>query len=93
VNLLVLMFVPITMLFGFITGILGFVSAILSLPFAFFTHALLTYQLKVVDIFASLPFSSLEINYFPIWIALLVYVIYGIAVLKLYKKPHSALAE
>lgn len=80
VNLLILIFVPITMLFGFITGMLGFVSTILSFPFAFITNALLTYQLKVVDIFASLPFASIEINYFPIWIAVLVYIIYGVII-------------
>lgn len=62
VNLLILMFVPLTMLFGFITGMIGFVSTILSLPFAYITNALLSYQLKVVDIFASLPFSAIEIN-------------------------------
>ncbi|MFQ5661721.1 MAG: ComEC/Rec2 family competence protein [Candidatus Paceibacteria bacterium] len=78
VNLLILMFVPLTMLFGFITGMIGFVSTIFSLPFAFITNALLTYQLKVVDIFASLPFAAVEINYFPIWIAVLVYIIYGL---------------
>ena len=82
VNLLILVFVPITMLFGFITGMLGFVSTIISLPFAFITNALLTYQLKVVDIFASLPVAAIEINYFPIWIAVLIYIIYGIVIWK-----------
>jgi len=66
------------MLFGFITGMVGFVSTLLSFPFAFVTNVLLTYQLKVVDIFASLPFAAIEINYFPIWITILVYVIYGV---------------
>lgn len=80
VNLLILVFVPITMLFGFITGMLGFVSTIISLPFAFITNILLTYQLKVVDIFASIPFSAIEINYFPIWIAIFIYIIYGIVI-------------
>lgn len=78
VNLLILVFVPITMLFGFVTGMLGFISTVFSLPFAFITNFLLTYQLKVVDIFASLPFASIEINYFPIWIAVLIYIIYGL---------------
>ena len=82
VNLLILVFVPITMLFGFITGMLGFVSTILSFPFAFITNALLTYQLKVVDIFASIPFSAIEINYFPLWIAVLIYIIYGLFIWK-----------
>lgn len=83
VNLLILVFVPITMLFGFLTGMIGFVSTLLSFPFAYVTNALLTYQLKVVDIFASLPFAAIEINYFPMWIAILVYIIYGLFMLKL----------
>lgn len=86
VNMLILIFVPITMLFGFITGMIGFVSVFLSLPFAYITNAFLTYQLKVVDIFASIPFASVEINYFPVWIAILVYVIYGLFMLKLKSK-------
>lgn len=78
VNLFILVTVPVTMLLGFLTGVVGFVSTLLSFPFAFVTNALLTYQLKVVDIFASLPFAAIEINYFPIWIAVLVYIIYGL---------------
>lgn len=78
VNLLILVFVPMTMFFGFLTGIVGFINAFLSFPFAFITNALLTYQLKVVEIFASLPFASVEIKYFPIWLAILIYMIYGL---------------
>ena len=36
VNLLVLLFIPATMLFGFLTGLLGFLSSALSMPFAFY---------------------------------------------------------
>lgn len=86
VNLLILMFVSITMFFGFITGILGFISVFISLPFAYITNALLTYQLKVVEIFASLPFASIKINYFPIWFAILIYIIYGIFIWKFRNK-------
>ncbi|MEK7589972.1 MAG: ComEC/Rec2 family competence protein, partial [Patescibacteria group bacterium] len=78
VNLLILVFIPITMLFGFITGMVGFVSTFFSLPFAFITNALLVYQLKVVEIFASLPFASIEVNFFPVWMVILVYLIYGV---------------
>lgn len=83
VNLLILAFVPMTMFFGFLTGIVGFINIFLSFPFAFITNALLTYQLKVVEIFASLPFASVEINYFPIWLAILIYMIYGLFMWKL----------
>jgi|TARA_Y100000310_G_scaffold75933_1_gene72352 competence protein ComEC len=88
VNLLILMFIPLTMLLGFLTGMIGFASTLLSFPFAFITNALLMYQLKVVDIFASLPFSAIEIDYFPLWAAVFVYIIYGLFILKL-NKPDS----
>jgi len=78
VNLLILVFIPITMLLGFLTGMVGFVSILLSFPFAFVTNMLLTYQLKVVDIFASIPFAAIKINHFPIWAAILIYAIYGL---------------
>ena len=78
VNLLILVFIPITMLLGFLTGMVGFVSILLSFPFAFVTNMLLTYQLKVVDIFASIPFAAIKINHFPIWVAILIYAIYGL---------------
>jgi len=87
VNLLILASIPITMLFGFLTGIIGFMSTFLSLPFAFVTYALLTYQLKVVDLFASLPFASLHVNSFPLWGALLLYALYGLLIWKLNEKP------
>jgi len=41
VNLLILIFVPLTMLFGFLTGMIGFLSIALSLPFAFITYGFL----------------------------------------------------
>ena len=86
VNMLILAFVPLTMLFGFLTGVLGFVSTILSLPFAYVTYALLTYQLKVVELFASLPFASLHINHFPVWAMLFIYMVYALLLWKLYVK-------
>lgn len=76
VNLLVLIFIPVTMLFGFLSGLIGYVSLILALPFSYLTYGLLTYELKVVDIFASLSFASFHITYFPFWLMLVVYGIY-----------------
>lgn len=77
VNLLILVFVPATMLFGFLTGAIGFVSAFLSLPFAFVSYTLLAYQLKVVELFAALPFASLSLPAFPGWLMILFYGLYG----------------
>jgi len=77
VNLLVLVFVPITMLLGFITGVTGLLFPLLALPFAYVTYGLLSYQLTVVELFAKLPFASVEIKSFPLWAMLLIYALYG----------------
>ncbi len=55
VNLLVLPFVPIVMLFGFLS-ILPFVGP----GFAFITSGLLIYIIEVVNFFANLPYSNLS---------------------------------
>ena len=59
VNLLVLPFIPLTMLFGFLAGTTGFISTILSFPFAFIAHLFLWYELKVVKIASAIPFASI----------------------------------
>ncbi|MFC1757118.1 ComEC/Rec2 family competence protein, partial [Patescibacteria group bacterium] len=82
VNLLILFFVPATMLFGFLTALTGFVSTLFSIPFGWITHVLLAYELKVVDLFASLPFASFSIDSFPLWLMLLLYVGYAILIFK-----------
>ena len=86
VNLLVLITVPATMLFGFLSGVLGFVSTLLALPFSYISYFLLSYQLKVVEIFAQLPFASVHIEHFPLVFMLLFYVFYGFMLFKVYKK-------
>ncbi len=74
VNLLILPLIPMTMFFGFVVGMVGFVSSLVALPFTFITHLLLWYELKVVEIFAALPFASISISYFPLWLMALVYI-------------------
>ncbi len=73
VNLLVLMFVPMTMFFGFVTGLLSYIWMGFSLPFSYITHFLLSYELKVVEFFADIPFASVKISYFPFWLMLGIY--------------------
>ena len=86
VNMLVLIFVPITMLFGFLTGMFGFLSTFLSLPFAYISNALLSYELWIVDIFASLPFASVQIDTFPLWAVILLYAMYGLLIFYFMKR-------
>lgn len=82
VNLLILIFVPITMFFGFITGGLGMISASLSVPFGWISYAFLQYELWVVEIFAKLPFASFSIEKFPL---ILMIIIYAIIIYKIKK--------
>ncbi|MBU1046560.1 ComEC family competence protein [Patescibacteria group bacterium] len=78
VNLLVLMSVPFAMLFGFFTGLFSYIWIGLSLPFAYVTHFLLSYELKVVEIFAQIPFASIKVPYFPLWLMLGIYILFFI---------------
>ena len=80
VNILILAFIPLTMLFGFLTGAISFIGVAISLPFAFASYALLSYELKVVEIFSSLPFASISVPYFPAWVMVGVYAAYGIII-------------
>jgi len=76
VNLLVLAGIPLTMLFGFLAGMVGFISTTVAVPFAFVAYGLLAYELAVVEWFAALPFASLTIPVFPLWLAVLWYGLY-----------------
>ncbi len=77
-NLLILSIIPATMFFGFFAGVFSFVSKLVAFPFSFITYGLLEYELKVVEFFAHLPFASLKISFFPLWLAVAVYVAYAV---------------
>lgn len=72
VNILILGTIPLTMFLGFVTGLLGLVSFYLSIIPAVFTYVFLWYQLKVVDIGASLTFGAVSLPAFsPIYLVLI----------------------
>jgi len=82
VNILILGFIPVTMLAGFITGLVSFFSGWFAWIGGSLTYVLLWYEIGVVEFFAHLPFASLKISYFPLWAAVLVYVVYFVVYLK-----------
>ncbi|PIR70488.1 MAG: hypothetical protein COU46_01280 [Candidatus Niyogibacteria bacterium CG10_big_fil_rev_8_21_14_0_10_42_19] len=77
VNALILITVPFAMLFGFLSGVLGLVSQIMAFPFAWLAYVILSYDLKVVEVFSNLPFSELNISYFPFIAVVVVYAFLG----------------
>lgn len=85
-NLLVLFFVPLTMLLGFLTGVFGFISGAISLFFGLLTSGLLYYDLKVVEFFSSLPFASFNISNFPLWLMVFMYASYAVIIFYIRKK-------
>jgi competence protein ComEC len=82
-NLIVLPFIPLTMLFGFFTSLVGLISSLISLPLATISYFLLHFQITIVQLLSGLPFSSVSIETFPLWGLLLVYFIYILVMKKL----------
>ena len=91
VNLLVLGVIPTIMFLGFITGLLSFVSGSMAFPVALATQFLLAYVIKTAEFFASLPFASVQISYFPALFFWITYLIYALIFWKIRIKKKSAL--
>lgn len=92
VNILTLVFVPATMLFGFLAGAVGFVSTLLAVPFAFVAHLLLSYQLAVVELFSKFSFSAVSVSSVPFFAVIGTYLVYGILIYRNRKIPVAAIA-
>jgi len=75
VNMLVLIVIPATMLFGFLAGVAGLIASAIALPFAYVAYGFLAYELKVVDIFAKLPFASVSVPPVSLWFVLVAYMV------------------
>jgi competence protein ComEC len=80
VNLLIGPVIPATMFFGFLTGSVGFISYHLSLFFSYISYIFLYYIIRITEIFSSLPLASLDNIHFPLWMTVMVYVAYLVAI-------------
>ena len=89
VNLLVLAFIPATMLLGFLGGIAGFIWSVLSAPFAWGAHAFLFYELSAVKWFASFSFSSFAVPQFSFSFVILIYILYAYFLRKIRQRKNS----
>ncbi len=78
VNLLVLPLVPLAMALVALSGGMGLVSYFLSLIFAAPTQIILSYVLVVVSWSTSIPGAALPIAVYPLWLAVVTYVLYGL---------------
>lgn len=62
-NILVLPFIPVTMLLSFITGVLGLISNYLAAAPAFLSYLALSYHIAVAQIFSYLPMASVIVPF------------------------------
>ncbi len=72
-NLLVLIIVPITMLFGFLAGAVGIFSSLLALPFAYISNALLSYILALASLLDAGAFTGSTIPRLSAGVVLTIY--------------------
>jgi competence protein ComEC len=72
-NVLILPFIPFTMMLGFMTGIVGLIWSVLSVPFGYVSYFFLHYELSVISFFSNLPFASFSFPDFPLFLTILIY--------------------
>jgi competence protein ComEC len=72
-NILILPFIPFTMMLGFITGFLGVIWYGLAVPAGFISYLFLHYELAVINFFSHLPFAAFTISNFPLIITIMIY--------------------
>lgn len=87
VNIIVLPFIPVTMLLIFLTGVTGFIWFPISHFFGIISHFLLSYELLIVRQFARIPFASVHLPIFSGWWVVGFYVV--LAVVFVYVKKFS----
>lgn len=72
-NILVLVFIPVTMLVGFLATTISYLSTSLAMPLSYMAHLLLSYTLRIAEFLGNLEWASIEIDRFPLSLVLLIY--------------------
>lgn len=75
-NILILPFIPLTMMFGFFTAVLGSIWYALAVPLGWISFIFLRWEISVVEFFAKFSFASFAISGFPLWLTLLIYALF-----------------
>lgn len=88
-NILILVFVPYTMLIGFIATIFSYANSIVALPFSYISHLLLSWLLSVAHVLGNLSWASINVSSFPVWAMLVLYAFYIWFLMFLHKKEKS----
>ena len=73
-NVLILPFIPFTMLLGFLTGFFGIIWYVLAVPLGYVSYIFLHYELLVIGFLSKLPFAAIFISNFSFFITILIYI-------------------
>ena len=73
-NILILPFIPFTMILGFVTGFAGLLWYVLAVPVGYASYIFLHYELGVISFLSHLPFAALYMPNFPLFLTLLIYI-------------------
>ena len=97
-NILILPFIPLTMILGFLTGFTGIISYILAVPFGYLSYFFLHYELAVINFFSNVPFAALSIPDFPFLLTLLIYAyfiyrLFGKSIKKFFTEPQENFSQ
>jgi hypothetical protein len=72
-NILVLPFIPFTMMLGFLTGFLGLLHYVFAVPVGLVSYLILHYELGVIGLFSRLPFAAFSFPNFPLFLTIVIY--------------------
>ena len=72
-NILILPFIPLTMMLGFLTGFLGLLHYVFAVPVGLVSYLILHYELGVVGLFSRLPFAAFSFPNFPLFLTIVIY--------------------
>jgi competence protein ComEC len=72
-NVLILPFIPFTMMLGFLTGFVGLVWYVFSVPLGYISYLFLHYELGVISFFSNLPFAAFSFPDFPLFLTIAIY--------------------
>jgi competence protein ComEC len=72
-NVLILPFIPLTMMLGFLTGLAGLIYYALAAPFGYISYLFLHYELGVINFFSNLPFAAFSFPDFPFFLTTAIY--------------------
>lgn len=72
-NVMILPFIPFTMMLGFLTGFAGLIYYVFAVPLGFISYLFLHYELSTISFFSHLPFAAFSFPNFPFWLTLIIY--------------------